>query len=83
MYLCVYIYIIFSHLWFYVKLIIDDSDLKITSHMFRKTNIIECLGDRVCYKFSPQRKHHPSIAVSQNIAHIHIVYVGNRGLYKT
>jgi hypothetical protein len=49
--------------------------------MFQKTNVIECLGDRVCYKFSPQRRHHPSIAVSQNTIHVHIVYVGNRGLY--
>jgi hypothetical protein len=24
----------------------------ISSHMFRNTNLIECLGDRVCYKFS-------------------------------
>jgi hypothetical protein len=40
-------------LYFYVKLITGDSVFKITSHMFRKTNLIECLGDRVCYKFSP------------------------------
>jgi hypothetical protein len=50
--------------------------------MFLKTNIIELLGDRVCYKLSPQRRHHPSIVVLKNTTHVHIVYVGNRGLYK-
>jgi hypothetical protein len=49
---CMYIYIISLHSCFYVKLIIGDSVFKITSHMFRNTNLIECLGDRVCYKFS-------------------------------
>jgi hypothetical protein len=82
-YIYIYIYNFFSYLWFYLKLISSNSDLKTISHIFQKTNGIECLKNRVCYKFSPWRKHHLSIAVSQNTTHVHNVYVGNRGLYKT
>jgi hypothetical protein len=57
--------------------------LKITLRMFQKTNVIECLESRVCYKFFPQSRHHPSIEVLQNTTYVHIVYVGNHGLYKT